>query len=142
MTIAIDTDTFILQPPPASPAARAVARIRSAHAERDRVRHREPDHEAFEARALFVTSGVDLVDVHDPAEGADLDTVVELLCDRVEQACRSRRNTERWWGRDLCVWQGGRLVAAVTRVRDGSPVIFRPEESRSSSPHHRPGRGR
>lgn len=132
MTIAIDTDTFILVAPAASPAARAAARIRAAHEERDQRRRREPDHEEFEARAFHVTSGIDLVSVHDTAEGADLDTVVELLTDRVDQASRSRRNTERWWAKDLCVWQGGRLVAAITRGRDGEPVITyrRPEENR------------
>jgi hypothetical protein len=130
MTMAIDTETFLLVAPPASPAARAAAKIRAAHAERDRVRRREPDHEAFAARALFVTSGVDLVSVHDPADGATLDAVVELLADRVEQASVSRIRSDRWWERDLCVWQGGRLVAAITRDRDGSPVVFRPEEGR------------
>jgi hypothetical protein len=119
----MDTDErFRLEAPPCSTKQQVVEEIRRGHAECDRAARRESDHEAFKARAFFVTTGWDVALALDPAEGATLESVVSLLSGRIEQAGRSRLRTDRWWARDLCVWSNGRLVAAL-RCVDGRPVV-------------------
>jgi hypothetical protein len=66
---AMDTERFTLEAPPCSTKHKVVEEIRRGHAECDRAARREPDCEAFRARAYFVMSNLDLVDCFDPAEG-------------------------------------------------------------------------
>jgi hypothetical protein len=122
MTTVAD-EKFRLEAPPVSVKAAVVNRIREEHAQLERIARREPDHEAFRARAYFVMSNLDLVDCFDPAEGHTLESVVVMLADRVEEAPRSRLRTARWWDRDLCVWQAGKLVGIVRKAKDGRPVV-------------------
>jgi hypothetical protein len=119
----MDDERFQLEAQSATVKAAVVGRIREEHAQLGRIARRQPDHEAFRARAFFVMSSLDLVDCFDPAEGATPESVVALLKARVEEAGRSRLGTDRWWDRDLCVWQAGKLLATVTRARDGRPVV-------------------
>ena len=116
-------EPFRLEASPATVKATVVARIKAEHSRRDYVASRQPDAEAFAARAFYVMSALDLVECFDPAEGATAESVVAMLADRVEQAGRSRLRTARWWDRDLTVWQRGKLRATVTRARDGRKIV-------------------
>jgi hypothetical protein len=105
-----DDDRFTLEAPPASPKARAVARIRAEHAARDRAAGRDPACAALRARAFIAMAGETLVGVFDPVEdGATLGGVIDQLSRR----CRA----------DFVVTRRARIVAVVRRERDGRPVV-------------------
>jgi hypothetical protein len=121
-----DPDTFHLEPPPVGVRARVLASIKAERDLCDRIARRQPDHEAFMARAYFITHGFDLVEVHDPLEdGATLATVVASVARRIATASEpDAAPRARWWLRDLAVWHAGRLAAVVRPDRrGGTPVV-------------------
>jgi hypothetical protein len=124
----MSSDPFRLESPPrVEPRHRkarreVLARIADEHEDRDRRMRREPDHQAFRARAFFVVSGIDLIDAVDPLDGHTLASVVNLLAARVK-AANVRQVGRAFWHRDLTVWEGGRLVATVRIGTDGRPEV-------------------
>jgi hypothetical protein len=118
-------EPFRLVAPVASPRLAAMEKVRQDCEERRRVIAREPDHEAFFARAWVVTANTEVVDVHDPQDGATLDDLIDTLCDRMEEAPTARSSAQRWWARDLCIWRSTALLAAICRSRQGRPVVTR-----------------